>query len=310
MRPRVGGMSDVAEPRWQHAGRAPCAAARPAPRASPAPWSWASSTSRRTRSPTAGSGSSRRPPSPMAWRCATQGADLVDVGGESTRPGAERPSRRGGAAPGHPGRARARGRGRRGQCRHHAGRPWREAALDAGRCPGQRRQRRPGRPGPAACRRGRRRALCRDALARAQHPDGALRGVRRRRRRRRPRSSPPGWKPLWRREFRSTGWCSTPASASPRTAPHNWACAARAGPADGPRPAGAGRGLAQAVPRRAAGRPGRRARADRTSATTRRTRPARSPLRPACGACGCTTCRARSTRCGWPPPGARPGEPR
>ena len=90
-------------------------------RATRARWSWASSTSPPTRSPTAGSGSSRTPAIAHGLALHEQGADLVDVGGESTRPGAERPERRGGAAPGDPGRPGAqRGRGR-GQRRHHAG---------------------------------------------------------------------------------------------------------------------------------------------------------------------------------------------
>ena len=36
-----------------------------------------------------------------AWRCTRPGADLVDIGGESTRPGAQRVAGRGGAAPDH-----------------------------------------------------------------------------------------------------------------------------------------------------------------------------------------------------------------
>ncbi len=53
---------------------------------------------------------------------AAAGADLVDVGGESTRPGAQRIAGRGRAAPGHAGDYRA-GRGRH----------LRERGYDAGR---------------------------------------------------------------------------------------------------------------------------------------------------------------------------------
>ena len=64
-------------------------------RACPGPsaaWSWGSSTSRPTPSPTVADGSSPVTLSTQGLRLAAQGADLVDVGGESTRPGAERPS--------------------------------------------------------------------------------------------------------------------------------------------------------------------------------------------------------------------------
>ena len=57
----------------------------------------------------------------LAAACAT-GADLVDVGGESTRPGADARRRGRGAAPGPAGGRGLAARGRRGQRRHHAGR--------------------------------------------------------------------------------------------------------------------------------------------------------------------------------------------
>ena len=61
------------------------------------------------------------------------GADVLDVGGESTRPGAEPVDRGRGAPAGAPGRRAARRRRRRpGERRHHARRPWPRAALDAG----------------------------------------------------------------------------------------------------------------------------------------------------------------------------------
>ena len=71
-------------------------------------WSWGSSTSRPTPSPTAAGGSTPTPPSPTAWRMVAEGADVVDVGGESTRPGAE-PVDADEELP--PGRARRRGAG-------------------------------------------------------------------------------------------------------------------------------------------------------------------------------------------------------
>ena len=55
-------------------------------------------------------------------RMVAQGADIVDVGGESTRPGAQRVSGRGGAAPGQAGHHRA-GPGRGGGQRRHDARP-------------------------------------------------------------------------------------------------------------------------------------------------------------------------------------------
>ena len=51
--------------------------------------SWASSTSRPTRSPTAARGSTRRPRSRTGASSSREGAAILDVGGESTRPGAE-----------------------------------------------------------------------------------------------------------------------------------------------------------------------------------------------------------------------------
>ena len=50
------------------------------------------------------------------------GADLVDVGGESTRPGADRVDAEEEARRVRPGDPRARRRRRRGQRRHHPGR--------------------------------------------------------------------------------------------------------------------------------------------------------------------------------------------
>ena len=75
-----------------------------------------------------------------------QGADIVDVGGESTRPGAQRVSADGGTAPG---RARSStelvAAGVPVSRRHHAGAGG-GVRAERRRAAGQRRQRRPGRP--------------------------------------------------------------------------------------------------------------------------------------------------------------------
>ena len=131
---------------------------------------------------------------------AGQGADIVDVGGESTRPGAQRVPR-----PRNCGRVLpvVDGAGRGGllrQHRHHAGRG-RQSGAGGGRADGQRRQRRPGRPGHGRGGRRGRRAVRRHALARAQRRHVRAGVVRRRRRRGAGRawpagarrSSPPGW---------------------------------------------------------------------------------------------------------------------
>ena len=110
------------------------------------------------------------------------GADLVDVGGESTRPGADRvdadeelrrvlPVVRDLAADGVPvsidtTRAEVA-----------------EAALEAGADDRQRRERRAGRPGDGPGRRGGRRAVDPHALARPQRPDAVAGRLRRRGRR-------------------------------------------------------------------------------------------------------------------------------
>ena len=74
-------------------------APRPARRAALGPASWASSTPRPTASPTAASISTRPRPIAHGQRLAHAGADILDIGGESTRPGAApvAPQRGGGA---------------------------------------------------------------------------------------------------------------------------------------------------------------------------------------------------------------------
>ena len=143
-----------------------------------------------------------------------QGADLLDIGGESTRPGAERPSlaeelRR--VDPGH--RGPARGGARVGG---------HDARRRRGRRPGcrcqhrQRRQRRAGRPRDGCVGGGAGGPVHRDALARAQHGDAVAGRVRRRRGRRLARADGAGRgahrAPAWRPSASS----STPVSGSPR----------------------------------------------------------------------------------------------
>ena len=108
-------------------------------------------------------------------RCVAEGADLVDVGGESTRPGAERVDARGGVRRVLPVVRGARRRGRRGQRRHHArrgrARPrWRPAprssTTSAAGWPTRSMARLVADAG---------RAVRRHALARAQPDDGRLR---------------------------------------------------------------------------------------------------------------------------------------
>ncbi len=112
------------------------------------PWSWGSSTSPRTPSPTAAAGS--RPDRAIArgLEMIAEGADIVDVGGESTRPGAAvvpvgrgapsgGPGGRGPQPPG-PGVDRhhqgGRGRGGRGRRRHLDQRRVGVAVAGAARC--------------------------------------------------------------------------------------------------------------------------------------------------------------------------------
>ena len=73
-------------------GRPPSSSAR-------ARWSWACSTSPPIRSPTAASRSIPAAPSSWRWRWQAAGADIIDVGAESTRPGAAPDRCRGGVAP-------------------------------------------------------------------------------------------------------------------------------------------------------------------------------------------------------------------
>ena len=178
-------------------------------------------------------GRRRRPRSPTAGSCWPTGADILDVGGESTRPGATRPLVEEELDRVRPGDHRA-GRRRRGRLRRH----------DARR--GRRRPRsRPGarivndvsggladprdarRSSPTA---GRRTSRC--TGARTPTTCSELRGVRRPRRRRRRgprRAGRAGRRDARRRDRPRAGSCSTPGSGFAKTAEHNWSCCADLG---------------------------------------------------------------------------------
>ena len=241
-------------------------------------------------------------------RPVAEGADIVDVGGESTRPGAARVSLEEELAPG---RSRSSGRWPR-RARSSASTPcaprWREAALEAGAAHGQRRERRPGRPAMmprvvAAAGA----AVRRDALARPQPRHAAA------------APSTTTWWPRSRDELRKrvdavlgrgrrarSRSSSTPASVSPRTPSTTGRCWPRSRELTAlghPLLVGAsrkrflGRLLADAD-----GDPGRSTARRRDTAPSRR-----SPRTPAPGACASTRCAPTPTPCAWPPHGERAG---
>ena len=157
------------------------------------------------------------------------GADLLDVGGESTRPGADAGRREPKSAAGCcPVVARARRRGARAdQRRHHARRRSPTAALAAGATDRERRRRRARDPDMLAVVAAARRRLRRDAHAgRAAHDAGRAR-VRRRRRRggrlpRRPRRTRPATPGI-----DAGAVCVDPGIGFGKTAAHNLALLAR-----------------------------------------------------------------------------------
>ena len=83
---------------------------------------------------------------------------------------------------------------------------------------------------------------------------------------------------------------STPGSASPRTPAHNWSLLAHLDDLGGARPPGAGRRVAQGLPRPAARRARRRPRGPPVRARTRPPRCRRWPRGPGRGRSGCTRC--------------------
>ena len=159
---------------------------------------------------------------------AATGADIVDVGGESTRPGAHRVPAEveaGRVVPVITELAAERHRLQRG---HHPGqrsRPPRSAAGagSSTTCPG-------GLADPEMARGGRRRrgAVDPDALARAQRRHGRPGALRRRRRRCAARAAATGSTPrLARRGATSRRSCSTPDWVSPRPPSTTGRCSAR-----------------------------------------------------------------------------------
>ena len=159
---------------------------------------------------------------------AADGADLVDVGGESTRPGAARIERRGGAAPGA---ARRRGARRRraslvsiDTMRAEVA----DAALARRRRARQRRQRRAGRPRhgrSSSPTRGCRSSPCTGA-ARSDR-DGGARGLRRRRRRRARRARARGSTPSSPPASTPDRIVLDPGFGFAKRAEHGWALLAR-----------------------------------------------------------------------------------
>ena len=146
---------------------------RPAPRLGPrAPSSWASLNV----TPDSFSDGGRWFDAAPRWRTAVAmhaaGADIVDVGGESTRPGADARRGRRGAAPGAAG---GEGAGRRGRAVSidTMRAVDRAAAVDAGAVHRERRLRRPRRRAMLTDVGRARRAVRCDALARAQRADAA-----------------------------------------------------------------------------------------------------------------------------------------
>ena len=233
-----------------------------------------------------------------------QGADLLDVGGESTRPGARRVAGRRRAGPRAAGDRAAGGARCDGERRHDP---------RGGRAGGRRarcldRQRRVGRAGRRRHVRGRRRdgrGVRRDALARARRRHGRPRRLRRRGdgraaragARGSPRCVRPGcatsrwcWTRVWasRRRGAATGRCSRGCRSWWRTASPCWSARAASGSS------------VTCWPARTASR--RR----RSRGTGRRLRCRRWPLRREPGACGCTRWQARPTRCGSPRRGRVP----
>ena len=198
-----------------------------------------------------------------------QGADLIDVGGESTRPGAERPSVRGELRRVLPGR-----RGARATTAPVVSVDTMRAEVAAAgarrrRLARQRRERRPGRPRDG-CRWSPSAAVPYVAMHWRGHSTrhAGARGLRRRRRRRMPRARPSAATRARRgRASRPIASCSTPASASPRTPSTTGRCWRTLDTSLAARAPAARRRLAQGVPRPARAHRRRRAPARRSSAT-------------------------------------------
>ena len=233
-----------------------------------------------------------------AWQMHAAGADYVDVGGESTRPGADRVDAEEECRRVLPVIRELAAAGVRDQRRHHARRGRRGGARRRRR-PGQRRQRRAGRHGHGRAGRRGRRPVGAHALARPQPGDVRGRPLRRRRHRGLRRADRPG------RGRRRRGRRPRAAGARPGAGLRQER-RAQLGAAGRPRPAGRPRACRCCVGasrktflgRLLADADGAAARRP-SSATPRRWPPPCSPRRPGSGASGCTT----------PPPPSTPSAP-
>ena len=114
------------------------------------PWSWACSMSRQIPSPTAAAIADRAAALAHARRMIAEGAGIIDIGGESTRPGAQAAELARGARARHPGHRRSAARVRRVHFGGHQ-----QARGDARRgCRRRRHHQRRARPGGGRCARG------------------------------------------------------------------------------------------------------------------------------------------------------------
>ena len=233
----------------------------------------------------------------LAMRAA--GADIVDVGGESTRPGAERVDAEEEAAPGAAGRSAAlAARRRRRSASTPPGprsprprwRPGRGVVNDV--CGGL------GRPGDGRVVAAAGVPVGAHALARAQ-PRNAGAGRATTTWSPRSRAELPGSVDAARARPGSTRptSCSTRASGSPRPPSTTGRCCAACDELIALGLPGAGRRVPQGVPRPAARRRGRHAAPGRRAARPRPPRPACWPRLRAPGACGCT--RSAPSRTPW-----------
>ena len=207
---------------------------------------------------------------------ASQGADIVDIGGESTRPGAQRvpmAEELGRVLPVVEALAEAGCRVSIDTMRAEVA----SARAGGRRRHGQRRQRRPGRPGHGRRRRRGRRAVRRHALARAQRRHVRASRLRGRRRRGAGRAWPAGCRRSSRPEWSQGQLILDPGLGFAKLPEHNWKLLAsldriarlpgypRAVPC-------AGRCVTEGLPRQAAGGPDGAAAARSHAATTRRSR--------------------------------------
>ena len=234
-------------------GRAP---PTPPGRPAAAPRSWGSSTSRPTPSPTAAATSTSTAAVAHGVDLAEAGADLVDVGGESTRPGAQRVPAGGGAASGAAGHRRARSRR---ACpvsidtmradvapRRRSSAGAASSTTSAGAWPTRR-----------CYARGRDAVACPTSRCTGGGTSDRHGGARALRRRRAPTSSAscrPAWTPRRPPGSIRAAIVLDPGLGFAKDADHNWPLLAHLDELVGARAAGAGRRLAQALPRRAARR--------------------------------------------------------